>query len=237
MESGAQRARVSPWRADRSVAQITPTPGGTALSADLVRRCVEVITADRFSRAVTVALPPAEQVGFLAAGFEPAEELHLLSHDLRDVPVAPPTAVRLRRAWPRDILAVLGLDTLAFPPFWRLDRELLDEAIAATPHTRFRVAVLPARAGRAETVIGYAVTGRAGRRGYLQRLAVHPAHRRQGAGMALVADSLRWLRRWQGESIVVNTPVGNAPAVHLYERAGFRMEQSRLCVLALDLRR
>ncbi len=28
-----------------------------------------------------------------------------------------------------------------------------------------------------------------------------------------------------------------SPAVHLYERAGFRMEHSRLCVLALDLRR
>lgn len=226
---------MAPWRGDRRVAQITPSPGGTCLSADLVRRCVEVVAADRFSRVITVALPPAEQVSFLEVGFEATEQLHLLTHDLRDGPSSPSATARLRRAWPRDIVSVLALDTLAFAPFWRLDGALLDEAIAATPHARFRVAVAAPGAGRSETVIGYAITGRAGRRGYLQRLAVHPAHRRQGAGMALVADALRWLRRWHGESVVVNTPVGNAPAVRLYERAGFRLEPTRLSVLALDL--
>lgn len=226
-----------PWRGDRSVAQVAPTIPGTALSAALVRRCVQVVAADGFSRLITAALPPAEQAGFLAVGFQPSQELHLLSCDLQRAPGPLSAAARLRRAWPRDVPTVLRLDSLAFDPFWRLDQTLLEEAIAATPHTRFRVAVASPGPGRSETVVGYAITGRAGRRGYLQRLAVHPEHRRQRAGLALVADALRWLRRWHSDTVVVNTPVGNTAAVRLYERAGFRLEPTRLSVLALDLHR
>src|SRR5439155_23116344 len=122
---------------------------------------------------------------------------------------------------------------VAFEPFWRLDDAGLDEAVAATPHARFRVAVT----GPAEDspVIGYAITGRAGRRGYLQRLAVHPDQQRRGLGTLLVDDALRWLRRWRAERAVVNTQMGNEKALALYERCGFVREPSRLSVLSVDL--
>ena len=44
-------------------------------------------------------------------------------------------------------------------------------------------------------VVAYAITGRAGDIGYLQRLAVDPDHHHRGIGSALVLDSLGWARR------------------------------------------
>ena len=55
----------------------------------------------------------------------------------------------------------------------------LDDAVGATPSARLRVGVDPD--GYAP-VAGYAVTGRAGSRGYLQRLAVDPRCQRRGLG-------------------------------------------------------
>ena len=50
------------------------------------------------------------------------------------------------------------------------------------------------RVGRGDPrVSAYAITGRAGEYGYLQRVAVHPDARRRGWGRALVADALLWL--------------------------------------------
>jgi ribosomal protein S18 acetylase RimI-like enzyme len=181
---------------------------------------------------VTGALSPSEQSTFRAAGFEVTEHLHLLSHDLRALPFPEPPDGILRRSSRRDRDRVLELDGQAFDPFWRLDGSGLDEAIAATPHTRFRVAL--DRAG-GDHVVGYAITGRAGRRGYLQRLAVDPAVQRQGVGTMLVADALRWLRRWRADRAMVNTQLANERALSLYERVGFRREPSGLSVLAREL--
>jgi ribosomal protein S18 acetylase RimI-like enzyme len=83
--------------------------------------------------------------------------------------------------------------------------------------------------------VGYAVTGRAGRRGFLQRLAVQPDHQRGGLGRALVLDGLRWLRRWRAERAVVNTQLENDAALALYENLGFRREPSGLSVLGAGL--
>ena len=83
--------------------------------------------------------------------------------------------------------------------------------------------------------IGYAVTGRAGRRGYIQRLAVHPEARRAGWARALVVDGLRWLRRWRADKVLVNTQEGNHGAAALYEALGFRRERNGLSVLSARL--
>src|SRR6478735_82021 len=68
----------------------------------------------------------------------------------------------------------------------------------ATPSSRFRVAE-----GN-DGLLAYAVTGRAGQHGYLQRLAVHPGVRREGYGRAIVLDGLRWLRRHGATQALVN---------------------------------
>ncbi|HEY9557648.1 MAG TPA: GNAT family N-acetyltransferase, partial [Acidimicrobiales bacterium] len=102
----------------------------------------------------------------------------------------------------------------------------VDDAIAATPSARLRVAV-----DDHEQVVGYAITGRSGPRGYLQRLAVAPGQQGQGYGAALVLDGLRWLRRWGARDVLVNTQEENTAAVSLYQRLGFRLEADGLAVL------
>jgi GNAT superfamily N-acetyltransferase len=175
---------------------------------------------------VTAALGPSESHGFLTAGFEVHERLHLLAHDLVSMPEGP--AVALRRGRRADRPAALAVDARAFEPFWRLDDSGLDEAMSATPSSRFRVA----DDGR---IHGYAVTGRAARRGFLQRLAVDPDRQGHGTGTALIADSLRWMKRRGVDRAVVNTQERNVGAVRLYEHLGFRIQPGGLAVLHTTL--
>ncbi|HET7487915.1 MAG TPA: GNAT family N-acetyltransferase [Acidimicrobiales bacterium] len=222
---GRERLRTGPWRGEKEIAYLSPIPDAPLPSAVFVRRCLDQLAERGFQQVITSALSPAEQAGFLGAGFEVHERLHLLEHDLREVPRADTSA--LRRATREDHPAVLEVDGRAFPPFWRIDENSLNEAIGATPATRFRVAL-----GDGGAVVGYAVTGRAARRGFLQRLAVDPGVQRHGLGRAMCVDALRWLRRWRVDRAVVNTQMGNEAALALYESLGFRREASGLSVLS-----
>lgn len=226
---GRERARIGPWNGDARVGLVAPQPGGPPASAALVRRCVERLAGAGFQRAVTAALGPEEQHGFLAAGFTVNERLHLLRHDLATLPArTTPTGYELRRATSRDREASLAIDHNSFGDFWRLDMPGLDDARTATPHSRFRVAQ---PAGRSQPVAGYAVTGRHARRGYIQRLAVDPFHRHNGVGSALVGDALHWLRRWRSTAVFVNTQESNTTALALYEHLGFERQTEGLTVL------
>ena len=226
---GSERARATPWRGDGRVAHLAPAAGSGPLSGSFVRVCTERLAAQGYTRVVTAALAQAEQAGFRSVGFTVEQHLHLLAHDLSDLPVTRPAAgVRLRRAVDDDLDAVVTADNQAFDPFWSMDPPGIDEALTATPRSRYRVAVNG-------SVVGYAITGRAGGRGYLQRLAVAPAHQGQGTGRALVIDGLRWLRRWRADQCLVNTQVGNDPALGLYTDLGFRAQPEGLSVLALAL--
>ena len=227
MRWGAGRLRVGPWRGDDQVAYLAPVGDGPAPTPDTVRRAVAGLADRGYREAVTAALGPLEAQGFLLAGFEVHERLHLLARDLRDLPLAPP--VPLRRGRHRDRPAVLAVDGRAFSPFWRLDDAGLDEALAATPTSRFRVTEVDG------AVVGYAVTGRAGRRGFLQRLAVEPEREGFGLGRALVLDGLGWLRRRGVDRVVVNTQEANQRALALYEQLGFRRQNAGLAVLRTHL--
>ena len=140
---------------------------------------------------------------------------------------------------------MLAIDAAAFSPFWRLDDAGLEEALTATPASRFRVAV-DRHAGGADAatddelvdgdaILGYAICGRAGRRGFVQRLAVDPARHGSGVGRALVLDGLGWLRRRGVDRVVVNTQEANRRALELYERLGFRRQPGGLAVLKKHL--
>ena len=84
-------------------------------------------------------------------------------------------------------------------------------------------------------ITGYAITGRAGALGYLQRLAVHPDHQHRGIGSALVTDALWWAKRRGAEAVLVNTQESNHVALALYERLGFDFEPDGLAVLEREL--
>jgi ribosomal protein S18 acetylase RimI-like enzyme len=221
-------ARVAPWRHDADAAHLT-VGVDTPPSLSEIERCVAALRAGGYHAVVTSAIGPAALGPFVDAGFVVRERLHLLVHDLDDLPCSISATRRARRS---DRSAILTLDADAFDDFWRIDDDALTDTVHATPATRFRVTT--GRPGRRE-VSGYAITGHAGRRGYLQRVAVHPSARQRGFGRALVVDALRWLRRRATARAMVNTQLDNTPALALYESCGFRRLPVGLCVLGRTL--
>jgi ribosomal protein S18 acetylase RimI-like enzyme len=188
-----------------------------------VERCLAGLRRRRVLQAVTPALNPFEAEPFRQAGFTVHEELHLLARPITDPLPRPGHPMRRGRPW--DNRRVLALDAMAFEDFWRFDSAALKEAKRATPTHRFMVATDGNRP------IGYAVTGRAGSRGYLQRLAVDPAAQGRGVGSSLVHDSLGWLQRKRADLALVNTQERNTRALALYQRLGFRRQPEGLLVL------
>jgi GNAT superfamily N-acetyltransferase len=216
--------RVRTWRGDDDVAYLAvgadrPPP------PEFVARCIETLREQGRSRVVTSALTPIDALPFVDAGFAVRERLHLLAHDMSRID-GPSRSTR--RARVADHGAVLALDGLAFDDFWRLDESGLDDAIRATPVARFRVA-------GDDGIAAYAISGRSGNQGYLQRLAVAPSARREGWGRVVVADGLRWLARHGVRRTLVNTQLDNQSALALYEACGFRRLVVGLCVLGRPL--
>lgn len=256
---GNSRVRVVPWQGDAFTAMVGPKLTGPGPNAGDILNCLSSLHQLGVERAVTPALNPQDIQPFLQAGFQPRERLHLLAYPL--VPGQANTeslkaSVRLKagRAWHRD--SVIDIDKMAFESFWQFDRRMLQEARGATPSHRFRIATSRRnragahdgepesqaessrdRDGSRNTVLGYAVTGRAGQRGYLQRLAVAPSAQGQGLGTALVKDSLRWLQRRGVRTAYVNTQERNEGAFQLYQRLGFIPQTEGLVVLSWESRR
>lgn len=227
---GGERARTAHWRGDREVALLSPLPDAPPPSVEFLRRCMDMLAARGFRRVVTGALSPSEQAGFLAAGFGVEQRLHLLAIDLTGVLPPVPPGLPLRRVSRRRRTNVLEVDRAAFPLFWQFDATGLSDALGATPSVRFRAAVDPAGG-----IAGYAITGRSGTRGFVQRLAVDPGAQRSGTGRRLLLDGLAWLRRRGVDRAIVNTQVGNEAALALYLQTGFSQEPVGLSVLSAGL--
>lgn len=230
IRKGREKARVSPWRGDGSAAVISTLPEAPFLTEQFVRHCLETLAEQGFRRVRTAALSPLEQAAFLAAGFTVAEELRLLGLDLPPGRIGVPRGVRLVPGSRRRRADILAVDRAAFSEFWRFDDLALDDALQATPEVRFRLA-----APRFGDLQGYAICGRAGRRGYVQRLAVHPAAQGRGVGRRLLLDGLAWLVRQHVSRAFVNTQTSNGAALALYRAVGFREEPIGLSVLSAGL--
>ncbi len=215
------------------MAYFSPVIGGSSLSQAFVCHTLERLRCDGFAKVITGALAPLEQIPFLTMGFTVDKRLQVLSHPLEDLG-GPTDSTFALRAWRRlELDQVLAVDHHAFSAFWRFDQASLKEALNATPYRRLRVATGTEDRSR---ILGYALTGRGGRHGYLQRLAVEPEEQGRGIGRALVLDSLRWVKRWRGSKVMVNTQDDNAGAVRLYHGLGFRTEPTGLAVLSMSLR-
>lgn len=179
---------------------------------------------DEPGRIVTTALGPMEQTAFREAGFVSRESLYLLRHRFDDHRDLDGPAL-IRRARRSDTATVLDIDGRCFDRFWSFDKDALNSARRATPTSRFVVAVIDG------AVVGYAITGRAGNTGFLQRLGVSPDHRKRGLGSQLVNDALHWAYGNGASSMLVNTQEINTAALRLYESLGFVLDDDRLTVL------
>jgi [ribosomal protein S18]-alanine N-acetyltransferase len=141
------------------------------------------------------------------------------------------TEGRPAHRWPHRLLsldAVACLDGRAFDAEWRFDRALLRDAVDATRHHRL-VGFGPI--GRPHA---YCLSGRAGRHGYIQRLAVSPERAGLGLGGHLVTDALAWFARRGVAVAQVNTEPHNHRALALYERHGFQMLPSPIYIMSFE---
>ncbi len=226
---GNARFRCGRWRGNPDVAYLVPLSPASTLDPGALSATRARLVADGFSEVITGAVGAGECKAMRRDGFTDREQLHLLRHDLdRPIPRWRGAGPAIRRSGPRDHQAILTLDHEAFEPFWSLDDSGLQEALTATPVSRLRVV-------RDIGIVAYAITGRAGRNGYLQRLAVSPEQQGAGIGAALVCDSLRWLKRGRTDHVWVNTQKTNTRALELYRRLGFQAEPTHLTVLQRQL--
>jgi GNAT superfamily N-acetyltransferase len=216
--------RVGNWQGHHDIALVAPAYAGPPVEPGDVDGCLTTLRQRGYREVYTAAMGIVEQQAFLASGFELHERLHLLEHDLRQLPPVPQVPWAPRRHRRGELQQVLAVDQAAFDDFWRFDARALREARHATPTSRLRVVGEP-------ECLGYAVFGRAQSRGYLQRLAVRPDATGRGLGTALIVDGLSWLRRHGADHAVVNTQESNIRAFELYRRLGFRPQLVGLSVL------
>ena len=257
---GDARFRAGRWQGRAELAILIPLSAAPTLDQQSLSAARRILQNQGYQAVVTAAVGPSERAAFRSDDFSEREHLHLLRHDLQPGSAAQPGGTRAtagtgsqprlqrprlwRQAGPRsrrgtncDFHDILTLDGQSFDEFWRFDRDGLEDTIKATPASRLRImrradlAEPPESDDHNNKVVGYALAGRAGRTGYLQRLAVHPAVRRQGIGTLLVDDALAWARRRGAELVWVNTQKHNDNALRLYQRLGFALQEHTLTVM------
>ena len=195
-----------------------------------IRQWTERVQALGYSAVRTNALNRAIGRQMECAGYTVMQELVLLEHTSpRRAAAAGGRDARIatRHLGTDQVAAVSDVDIAAFGTEWGLAEAAVGDVCSATPRHRLR--------GAGEPLAAFAVSGRDGRQGFLQRLSVAPDRQRQGLGRALVLDSLEWMTRWRVQRVLVNTAADNEAALALYQGVGFRRIGDRLRVYERSL--
>jgi ribosomal-protein-alanine N-acetyltransferase len=132
--------------------------------------------------------------------------------------IAPAIAPVIAPAGLADLDAIDEIERHSFARPW--PREAF-EAELALAHARLDVARGPGVIGFCNYWIVADPHGRAGEV-HILAIAVHPDHRRAGIGAALLDHALAQGRAAGCGLATLEVRRGNAPAIALYERAGFR---------------
>lgn len=219
--------RVQSWSFHPDIAHLVLKHHNGVPSLADVRDWTNRIGALGYRAVRTNALTPGVGRQMENAGYVVLQDLVLLEHTtprsvrsleavvVRDEDVGGVVAASATRSLDSSQLAAASaVDLAAFGTLWGLSSTAIADACKATPRFRLR--------GIGEPLAGYAVSGRDGSQGFLQRLSVAPEHQRQGLGRALVIDSLVWMARWRVQRVLVNTALDNEAALSLYQGLGFR---------------
>lgn len=201
------------------------------VDADLVAQWADATAASDFQRVRTSAVGPATADALMSFGFVVRQQLDFLSMSLTDrhpEPHGSPWRIARIRA-----VDAVRVDVAAFGDEWALDDTAFHNSCHATQTFRVRAArrrhSLPG-----SRPIGYCLTGASEDTSYLQRLAVVPAAQRRGAAAALLADAVDWAKSVGARRMYVNTDVGNAAALSLYQQWGFESVGYHLRVMECD---
>jgi len=230
------RARLGRWPYDDRVAHLVLLDHHMQPSAADVAGWIDEAAEKGADVVRTGALFPNAVPAFLDTGFHVADTLTLLARQLdREAPNGvgrPPigTSIRLRRLRPNMLHDAAEIDRRSFSAPWANDSPALADILRATPYHRSRCVSIDGR------MVGFSISGRADRSGYVQRLAVDPTARRRGIARHLLADALRWMGRRDITRALVNTATDNHSALALYEGFGFERQSGSLVILERALR-
>lgn len=173
---------------------------------------------------ISPPLPISARRAWEQAGFRSYVDLALMRKSLREPGPAPDHLVI--ETPDCDLESLLEIDAAAFSPFWRFNRDGLEEAIQATS----RSTTLAIQGGEGHP-IAYAVVGFGSAISYLQRVAVNPKWQGHGMGRSLVRVAARKARAVGAKVLLLNTQSDNNPAIALYEDEGFALLPEPLTLL------
>ena len=189
----------------------------------------------------TPALSTNDARWFIDHGFVVRQSLVMLQHQGRFGSLAigrdTPVGVGYNDVTCRHVMArqrerllseLLVIDGESFTAPWNLSAPAFRHACRAT--TEHRVIIAQATAS-GDSAIGFAIVGRSAGQAYLQRLAVHPTHRRTGIARSLVVQASQWTSARGADSMLVNTEPTNKAALALYHSLGFVTLPDPLVVL------
>ena len=228
--------RVQPWSFQPHIAHLVVNHQRQVPSLDDVRRWTDPLPNLGYTAVRTNALGRGAGRQMECAGYTVLQELVLLeltplrravSAILNSAAVRSGERIATRLLNNDQLADVSDIDVAAFGSDWGLCERAITDVCAATPRHRLR--------GAGEPLAAFAISGRDGRQGFLQRLSVSPECRRHGLGRALVIDSLEWMTRWHVQRVLVNTAFDNYAALALYEGLGFRRIGERLRVFERSL--
>jgi len=240
------RARIGRWPYEDDVAHLALLDHHMIPGRHDVERWLDDARNGGAHSIRTGALFPPSVPAFTEAGFEVIDTLSLMELDLTQGDMrgdmrsdtrgddrsagrsaSTRSLSRLRR---HQLGEAAGIDRRSFPEPWANDRGTLADIVDATPAARARCVRVDGR------MVAFAISGRAGDWGYVQRLAVDSQHRRVGLARLLVVDALAWMRRRGVDRVLVNTAGDNHAAAALYRSCGFvpRPEQLSILERALD---
>jgi len=232
---------IGVWPFDATTAMLTLRSAHrpeVTITRSVVEEWADATAASAFQRVRTSAVAPATAEALLNHGFVVRQELDLMATDLgRDTQATDSDLVwRIGRVRAADVVRI---DVASFGDEWAIDAAAFEHSCRATQLFRVRGArrrmVTPFRGGPSGgKALGFCLTGVSDETSYLQRLAVVPTARRQGAAVALVADSMRWARARGALQMFVNTDINNVAALSLYRQWGFESVGYHLRVMECD---
>lgn len=234
IQAGTQHIRVSPWRADDRSALLTPLNVFERTEQEIINVAVSRARELGYVKVYTSALLDNDTPGFVEYGFRLKEQLHILQRNTESPSLNYKIKIRTKKPSQSDLDAIVKLDQLCFDSYWTMNKKGLLEAESATSKARFRIAQLKGSSGTPE-IVGYVLTGSGNKKGYLQRLAVHPDFQSHGIGQQLVADGIEWLRFWRINEMYVNTQIKNENALSFYLKMKFELVKERLNILEYDV--
>jgi len=220
LRRGWARAEARPWNASVEDASLRVIRGGSGF----IGACVEKLNQAGAPAALSTPLSRSARKPWEAAGFVDYIDLALMRLGL-DEGIPAPQHLVAREDHP-NLQAMLEIDRVAFPTFWRFDSLALVESTQATPSSK----VFVIKDGE-QGIAGFAVVGYGHAISYLQRVAVHPDWQGQGMGRSLVRAASRSAKRHGSKAILLNTQFDNTSAIGLYEAEGYIQLPESLAVL------